>query len=144
MRIETSAGGVVFKKTGDKIYLLLIKDQNDRWTFPKGLIEPGEDPKDTAKREIGEETGVTEIEFFKELAPVQYWYKWEEDLIKKTVHYFLFETKGQESFKPQKEEGITEVRWVLPEEAEKMVGYPKTNEKILDEVNEALKISTSS
>lgn len=142
MRIETSAGGVVFKKTGDKIHLLLLKDQNDNWTFPKGLIEFGEDPKEAAKREIGEETGVIKIEFFKELKPIQYWYKWEGDLIKKTVHYFLFEAKSEEEFKPQKEEGITEVRWFSPEEAWKIVGYPKTNKKILEEVFEEFEIGT--
>src|SRR3990167_1175523 len=126
MRQEVSAGGVVFKRAEGKTYLLLLKDQNDNWTFPKGLIEPGEDPKDAAKREIGEETGVTQIEFFKELAPIQYWYKWEGDLIKKTVHYFIFEANGEETFKPQKEEGIAEVKWFLLEDAGEIVGYPKT------------------
>lgn len=139
MREEISAGGVVFKKTEDKFYLLLLKDQNDNWTFPKGLIEPSEDPKEAAKREIGEETGITQIEFFKELTPIQYWYKWEGNLIKKTVHYFLFEAKREEAFKPQKEEGITEVRWFSSEEAYQMVGYPKTNKKILEEVFKELR-----
>lgn len=143
MRTEISAGGVVFKKEEDKIFLLLLKDQNDNWTFPKGLIESDEEAKDAAFREIGEETGVTQIEFFKELTPIQYWYKWEGDLIKKTVYYFLFEGKGEEEFKPQKEEGITEVRWFPPEEVWKTIGYPKTNRKILKEVFEEFGINTS-
>lgn len=144
MREEISAGGVVYKKIDRKIYLLMIKDQNGNWTFPKGLIEPEEDEKEAARREVGEETGITQINFSKELKPVQYWYRWENDLIKKTVRYFLFEANGEETFKPQKEEGITEVRWVSPEEAREIVGYPKTNKKILEEVFEEFEISIKS
>lgn len=134
MREEVSAGGIVFKKTDQGFYFLLLRDQNDNWTFPKGLIESGEDFKDAAQREIGEETGIAQIEFFKTLAPVKYWYRWEGDLIKKTIHYFLFEAKGEEETKPQKEEGITEIRWLSPKEAWEVVGYRKTNKKILEEV----------
>lgn len=134
MREEISAGGVVFKKTAGNLNFLLLKDQNGNWTFPKGLIEPDEDEKEAAKREVGEETGITQINFFKELKPVQYWYRWESDLIKKTVRYFIFESQGEEKPNPQAEEGISEVRWFLPEEAWKIVGYRKTNEKILKEV----------
>lgn len=133
MREEVSAGGVVFKRVNQEIYFLLLRDQNDKLTFPKGMVESGEDRKLTAAREVGEETGVIQIEFFRELPPIKYWYRWEGELIRKTVYYFLFETKGEEEFKPQKEEGISEVRWFTPLEAWEAVGYPKTNKKILEE-----------
>lgn len=141
MREEVSAGGVVFKKTKDEIYFLLLKDQNDNWTFPKGLIEPGEDRKVAAAREVAEETGITEIEFFRELSPIKYWYRWEGDLIHKTVYYFLFEAKGDKKFEPQKEEGISEVRWFSPGEAWEVVGYRKTNKKVLEGTLTELKIN---
>ena len=33
------------------------------WDFPKGMQEQGEEPLQTAVRELGEETGITGIEF---------------------------------------------------------------------------------
>ena len=56
---EPTAGGVVFRrnKKGEAEFLL-YQDARDRWTIPKGHIEPGETAQVTAKREIGEETGL--------------------------------------------------------------------------------------
>jgi diadenosine hexaphosphate hydrolase (ATP-forming) len=50
------AGGVVFNADGD---VLLIRHQSGSWVFPKGHIESGEIPLETAVREIEEEAGVT-------------------------------------------------------------------------------------
>ncbi len=50
------AGGVVFNADGD---VLLIRHQSGSWVFPKGHIESGEVPLETAVREIEEEAGVT-------------------------------------------------------------------------------------
>jgi 8-oxo-dGTP pyrophosphatase MutT (NUDIX family) len=57
---ETTSGGVVFRrqaKTG-KVQILLMQDAKNRWTIPKGHVEPNEEPKATAEREIREETGL--------------------------------------------------------------------------------------
>ena len=61
----TSCGGVVIFR--GKI-LLLYKNYRNRyegWVLPKGTVEPGEEYKDTAIREVKEETGleVTRTEF---------------------------------------------------------------------------------
>jgi 8-oxo-dGTP pyrophosphatase MutT (NUDIX family) len=55
----THAGGVVFRERENIIEYLLIQANNDRtqWVLPKGHIEPGEDPHETAVREVLEETG---------------------------------------------------------------------------------------
>lgn len=135
MKEEISAGGVVFKKWQDKTSLLLLKDKNGQWTFPKGLVEPGEDRRETAAREVAEETGIEKIEFFQELTPIQYWYRWEGELVRKKVYYFLFEAREEQKAKPQEEEGILEARWFLPAEALAIIGYRKTNRKILEEVS---------
>ncbi len=56
----THAGGVVFRKTlGGAKEFLLLQASKDRahWVLPKGHIEPGEEPRETAAREVHEETG---------------------------------------------------------------------------------------
>ena len=60
---EPTAGGIVFRMTpdGHDIEILLIQDSKDRWTIPKGHIEPGETAKQTAIREIGEESGLKDV-----------------------------------------------------------------------------------
>lgn len=133
MKYEISAGGVVIKKNNASWFLLLLMDKNDNWTFPKGLIEENESPEKTAAREITEETGIKNIKLHKKITPIQYYYKFEGELIKKTVHYFLFEAFGEEAIYPQTEEGIKEVAWFELEKARQIVGYKKTNKKILEE-----------
>lgn len=57
----THAGGVVFRKRGsDKAEYLLVEASKDptRWVLPKGKIEDNEDIRETAVREVHEETGV--------------------------------------------------------------------------------------
>ena len=60
---ETTAGGIVYRfDSQGKIELLLIEDSKGRWTRPKGRVEPGETYKQTARREIGEEAGLTNLQ----------------------------------------------------------------------------------
>ena len=54
MKHVTSAGGVVF--LGKKV--LLLRKINGDWVLPKGKIEAGETPDQTAVREVFEETGI--------------------------------------------------------------------------------------
>ncbi|MBI2129874.1 NUDIX domain-containing protein [Candidatus Woesearchaeota archaeon] len=93
---ETSAGAVVFRKDGETKYLLL-QYRAGHWDFPKGNIEKGEEEKETAAREIKEETGIAEISFaegFKER--IKYFYRREGRLISKEVVFYLIETKQKE------------------------------------------------
>ena len=90
MKREISSGGVVFKKTARTFQVLLLKDKNNFWSFPKGLIEKDEDKLTAAKREIGEEIGVKKIKMICELKPINYFYKWEDQIVNKTVYFFLF------------------------------------------------------
>ena len=58
---EKSCGAVVYRRTPrDGIKILLVKNHNGKcWTFPKGHVELNESEKQTALREIKEETGLT-------------------------------------------------------------------------------------
>ena len=130
MKTELSAGGIVLAKTQSIWHVLLIQDMNKSWTFPKGLIEPNENPRGSAEREISEETGLTNLTYVSTLGTIQYMYR-RNGLIRKTVHYFLFQSDTQAPLKPQREEGISEARWVTLEEAETLIGYPETNTQLL-------------
>ena len=55
---EKSCGAVVFRRDGGEPRYLLIREQNGFWGFPKGHTEEGESERDTALREIKEETGL--------------------------------------------------------------------------------------
>src|SRR3990172_12820105 len=91
MKFEFSAGGIVYKKSKDKIFILVTQHSGHHgWVFPKGLIEPPENPKTTAVREVSEEGGV-EAKIIQELPPTEYFYQHEGDKIKKKVTYFLME-----------------------------------------------------
>ncbi|MBL8965216.1 MAG: NUDIX domain-containing protein, partial [Phycisphaerae bacterium] len=61
-RAEVSAGGIVFRRDGERTLFLLIRDSYRNWGFPKGHLEEGEAPAAAALREVGEETGLAALE----------------------------------------------------------------------------------
>lgn len=61
MRTQRSAGFVIYKKEGRGIRYLLLHHGSRYWNFPKGRLEEGEDDMTSAKRELEEETGLTDF-----------------------------------------------------------------------------------
>lgn len=57
-----SAGVVVVRETHDGWLYLLLRAYN-HWDFPKGMVEPGEEPLAAAIREVREETLIEDLEF---------------------------------------------------------------------------------
>jgi 8-oxo-dGTP diphosphatase len=155
MRFEFSAGGVVYKKQksndnlNDEILILLAKHSfHHGWVFPKGLIGDKEDNKherksastkgfsetreEAAVREVKEETGA-DAKIIKSLTPVTYWYKFEEEKIKKTVYYFLMQYLGGDISIHDDE--MEEVEWLNEGEVEKRLTYP-SDKKVWREAKE--------
>lgn len=60
MSHPTHAGGIVFRRDPDAVRYLLVtaRHQDDAWVLPKGHIEDGESPGETAVREVREESGI--------------------------------------------------------------------------------------
>ena len=133
MKKEISAGGIIVRRKSRLWQVLRIRDAKGKWTFPKGIIEKGEDPLTTAIREIKEETGIYRLTYLTTLPVVTYLF-FRAGLIQKTVHYFLFLSKGKEKLTPQTEEGISMAGWVSIQIAQKSIGYPQTNMPLLKEV----------
>ena len=84
----TSCGGVVIFR--GKI-LVLYKNYRNRyegWVLPKGTVEQGEEYKDTALREVREETGVS-ASIIKYVGKSRYSFTVPEDTVEKDVHWYL-------------------------------------------------------
>jgi len=94
MKLQFSAGGIVFKKTGGETEILVSKhSQHHGWVFPKGLIGDHvekENKEQTALREVKEETGA-DGKITRALNPITYWFVMDEERIRKTVYYYLME-----------------------------------------------------
>jgi bis(5'-nucleosidyl)-tetraphosphatase len=94
---EHSAGAIIFRREGELFYFLLLHYEKGHWGAPKGHIEKGETIEDTARREIEEETGLTDFEIkkgFKET--IQYFFHNPEGRVFKTVVFLLVETRTKE------------------------------------------------
>jgi 8-oxo-dGTP pyrophosphatase MutT (NUDIX family) len=61
-RLRLSAGVVVLRRSPVGWRLLLLRAYRN-WDFPKGMVEPGEDPLAAARREVREETLIDDLEF---------------------------------------------------------------------------------
>jgi 8-oxo-dGTP pyrophosphatase MutT (NUDIX family) len=117
-----AAGGVIIKREGSLLKVLLIKDSYGHWTWPKGHVEEGETPEETALREIFEETGLKQIKILSLLGKQEYYYTLAGEEIFKTVHIFLVEETADEPLNIQTQE-IEEGRWFAPEEALDTIEY---------------------
>lgn len=140
MKLQFSAGGVVYQKNPELQILVSKHSQHHGWVFPKGLIgdhEEGESKEQTAIREVKEETGIDgEIE--RELAPVEYFYEWENEKIKKTVYYFIMKFIGGNI--NEHDDEMEEVEWIAPSEVESRLTYP-SDRKVWIEAKQFLVIS---
>ena len=59
---KLSCGAVIVRETAGGWMTLMLRAYAN-WDFPKGLREDGEAPQETAIREVGEETGIHDIDF---------------------------------------------------------------------------------
>jgi 8-oxo-dGTP pyrophosphatase MutT (NUDIX family) len=115
-----AAGAVVFRRSERGIQLLLLRAYKN-WDFPKGLVEPGENELDAAKREVREETGLAELDYpygdeFKETLPYA---------DGKVARYYLAQTDAEKIDLPVSPElgrpEHHEYRWVSFDEAEDLL-----------------------
>lgn len=119
----TSAGGVVFRyTTGNPVFLLLGFKKRKIWCLPKGIIEKGESEFDTAKREVEEETGISDLKYIDNIDSIRYEFWIKGKRYHKQVYFFLFQT-NQENAKVSLEHDVC--AWFNFEEAINKLTYFK-------------------
>ncbi|MDI2031330.1 NUDIX hydrolase [Saccharopolyspora sp. TS4A08] len=119
---ETSAGGLVIDGDHGLAAIIGRLDRRGRllWSLPKGHIEPGETPEQTAVREVAEETGIIG-RVVTAIGTIDYWFVAGNRRIHKTVHHFLLDAVGGELSDEDVE--VTEVAWVPLGELDEVLAY---------------------
>lgn len=121
---EPTAGGIVFRtgKNNDDIEILLIQDSKGRWTIPKGHIEAGENAKETAIREIGEEAGLFHIEVLMWLGKIHFQYRRIDKLVLMTTQIYLVRAMDDQET-PTKEQWMRGIKWFKFKDALDAIEY---------------------
>ena len=114
-KIIEAAGGLVKNKNGE----LLMIFRNDKWDLPKGKLEKGETPEIAAVREVEEECGIGKLKIIKPLSSTFHTYKHHDKIVLKKTYWYEMSCDDDRKLKPQKEEGITDVKWMKEEQVEK-------------------------
>lgn len=126
-KLVVAAGGLV-RNPKNKILFIF---RNKKWDLPKGKAEPGELIEETALREVKEECGIHHLILISPLAETYHTYGPKGSRrLKKTWWYKMY--SDEMDLIPQKEEGITKIKWVKEEKLEKI--FMNTFPSIIDVV----------
>jgi 8-oxo-dGTP pyrophosphatase MutT (NUDIX family) len=122
---ETTAGGIIFRrndKSGGRLEVLLIQDAKNRWTIPKGHVEPDEEPKVTAEREIREEAGLQQMKVLNWLGKVNFRYRRGPTLVLMTMHIYLVQALGDTNDLTP-EDWLNDIQWFPVNQAIDKIAY---------------------
>ena len=122
-----SCGGVVIFRGKILVLYKNYKNKYEGWVLPKGTVEAGEEYKETALREVKEETGVS-ASIIKYIGKSQYTFNTPQDVVEKDVHWYLMMADSYYS-KPQREEYFLDSGY-----------YTKCIEKKCDDLSDYLRL----
>jgi 8-oxo-dGTP pyrophosphatase MutT (NUDIX family) len=110
-RVVPAAGGLVINEFGEILFIF----RRGHWDLPKGKAEKGETKKQTAIREVQEETGISKINVLGKLSVTDHTYKSKGERLIKKSYWYLMQTKKQKLV-PQVAEDIEIATWMNLEE----------------------------
>ena len=125
---EFSAGGVLVRRLRGRWFFAAVRPRGRKppvWALPKGLVDAGETPAETAVREAAEETGL-ESRLDEKLGDVRYVYtrRGGERVFKIVSFYLLRYRRGRIGELPAGMEiEVEEARWLPLDEARALLAY---------------------
>jgi 8-oxo-dGTP diphosphatase len=137
IKTQVSSGGVIFRREGSNAEIALVAVKEGRvWSLPKGVVEKGEEPSQTAVREVWEETGLSG-RIVKKIGDISYWYYIKDNNTKcrKTVHFYLLEYVSGTTSDHNRE--VDAAEWVPIDDALNRVSY-KGDREIVQKAKEML------
>ncbi len=139
-KLQFSAGGVIYRKTGAVIEIvLLIRGEGKVFCLPKGKIEKPETPQEAALREVKEETGLNGI-IENELGRINYWFYSDEDKsrVHKSVYFYLVRYSSGNT--ADHDADAEDVKWLSVDEALKIMSY-SSERQMVEKAKESLQAS---
>ncbi|MFT8356556.1 MAG: NUDIX hydrolase [Bifidobacterium aquikefiri] len=122
---EYSAGGLIFNEM-QQVAIIARHSRSGHleWCLPKGHIEKGETPEQTAVREVHEETGILG-EVLESIATIDYWFTGTNQRIHKLVHHFVLrQTGGYLTVEGDPDHEAEQAAWVSFNDLESVLSYP--------------------
>lgn len=122
---EYSAGGLVFDDKG-RVAIIARHSRSGHleWCLPKGHIEKGETPQQTAVREVHEETGILG-EVVDSIATIDYWFTGTSQRVHKLVHHFaLRQISGELTVEGDPDHEAEDAIWVDFADLDDVLSYP--------------------
>jgi 8-oxo-(d)GTP phosphatase len=129
--VVRAAGAVLWRHVtggegGTDLRIAVIhRPKYDDWTLPKGKLDPGEDDRTAALREIEEETA-HRGEILGELGEVRYAVTSGDQRRDKVVRYFEMRVVAEGEFVPNRE--VDELRWCRPDDGADLLTYDRDRE----------------
>jgi ADP-ribose pyrophosphatase YjhB (NUDIX family) len=129
---EPTAGGIVWRRNQQtkEVEILLIQDSKNRWTIPKGHIEEGENARDTAEREVREETGLEQMKTMGWVGKINFRYRRQNSLVLMTTQIYLIRGLG-DTDNLKKEEWMNGIGWIKANDALDKIEYEDISKLIL-------------
>ena len=136
---QVSAGGVVFRRGEGSVEVVIVSvGGQNRWQLPKGLVDEGENPENTAVREAREEAGVSS-EIVRSIETIEYWYAGLDKGIRvrfhKRVHFYLLRYLSGDTNDHDWE--VNEARWVPIEDATSQLAFDNER-RVMERARELL------
>jgi 8-oxo-dGTP pyrophosphatase MutT (NUDIX family) len=111
-----ASGGIVTNKKNQILFIY----RKGKWDLPKGKMEKNESKKESALREVIEETGVKKLKIINFFSTSFHLIKVKREYFLKETHWYTMKTKYDGKLKPQKSEGIISAKWKTFDEAQEI------------------------